>query len=97
MIAMAEDVIDFTRERFNRAGAKLDRVLDALEQVTMRLSSLEEQVSIQRREIGPMREDFIRLEHRIDGMDRRPARIEKRLHLAGLEPDLLQQHNTRKF
>jgi len=67
MIAMAEDAIDFTRGRFNRAGAKLDRVLDALEQVTMRLSSLEEQVSIQRREIGPMREDFIRLEHRIDG------------------------------
>ncbi len=71
---MADDVIDLTRERFNRVDAKLDRILNALDTITARLSSLEEQIALQRR-------DLIRVEHRIDGMDRRLAKIEKRLDL----------------
>ena len=78
---MADDIVDFYRERFNRVDVKLDRVLEALETVTMRRGSLEEQVSLHRRESNLLREDFIRLEHRIDGMDRRLAKIEKRLDL----------------
>ncbi len=78
---MADDMIDLTRERFNRVDTKLDLILAALETVTMRLTSLEEQVALQRRESTLLREDFIRPEHRIDGMDKRHARIEKRLDL----------------
>ena len=36
---------------------------------------------LHRRESNLVREDFIRLEHRIDGMDRRLAKIEQRLDL----------------
>jgi chromosome segregation ATPase len=78
---MVDEVINLTRERFNKVDAKLDRMLEALENVTMRLGSLEEQTSLHRRETNLLREDFIRLEHRIDGMDRRLAKIEKRLDL----------------
>ena len=78
---MAEDIVDLTRERFNRVDAKLDRILTALETLTGRTASLEEQVALQRRESNLLREDFIRLEHRIDGMDQRLAKIEKRLDL----------------
>ncbi len=78
---MPEDIIDLTRERFNRVDAKLDRILSALETATGRIASLEEQVALQRRESNLLREDFIRLEHRIDGMDQRLAKIEKRLDL----------------
>jgi septal ring factor EnvC (AmiA/AmiB activator) len=78
---MADDLLNFDRDRFNKVDAKLDRVLEALENATLRLGSLEEQVSLRRRESNLLREDFIRLEHRIDGIDRRLAKIEKRLDL----------------
>ncbi len=78
---MPEDIVDLTRERFNRVDAKLDRILTALETLTGRTASLEEQVALPRRESNLLREDFIRLEHRIDGMDQRLAKIEKRLDL----------------
>ncbi len=72
---------DFHKERFDRTDAKLDCIMETLETVTMRLSSLEEQTSLHRRETNLLREDFVRLEHRIDGMDRRVRKIEKRLDL----------------
>ncbi|MFZ1109373.1 MAG: hypothetical protein WAN43_13645 [Rhodomicrobium sp.] len=81
---MAEDIVDLTRERFNRVDAKLDRILTALETATGRIASLEEQVALQRRESNLLREDFIRLEHRIDDMDQRLAKIEKRLDLVNV-------------
>ncbi len=78
---MPEDIADLTRERFNRVDAKLDRILTARETATGRIASLEEQVALQCRESNLLREDFIRLEHRIVGMDQRLAKIEKRLDL----------------
>ncbi len=81
---MAEDIVDLTREQFNRVDAKLDRILTALETATGRIASLEEQVALQRRESNLLREDFIRLEHRIDDMDQRLAKIEKRLDLVNV-------------
>lgn len=39
--SMADEPIDLTRERFNRVDAKLDRILDAIESLTLRVGSLE--------------------------------------------------------
>jgi hypothetical protein len=66
---VADDLIDFYKERFDRTDAKLDRIMETLETVTMRLGSLEEQTSLHRRETNLLREDFVRLEHRMDGID----------------------------
>ena len=41
---MADDLVDFYKERFDRTDAKLDRTMETLETVTMRLGSLEEQI-----------------------------------------------------
>ncbi len=71
---MADEPINITHEYFKRVDAKLDRVLETLENNVSRLSSLEEQVSLLRR-------DVTRVEHRIDTMDVRLSRIEKRLDL----------------
>ncbi len=71
---MADEPINITHEYFRRVDAKLDRILDILDNNVSRLSSLEEQVSLLRR-------DVTRVEHRIDTMDTRLARIEKRLDL----------------
>ncbi len=71
---MADETINLTHEYFRRVDAKLDRVGDILENNVARLASLEEQVSLLRR-------DVTRMEHRIDSVDTRLTRIEKRLDL----------------
>ena len=69
-----DNVRDFVAERFRRTDEKLDRILEAVETVTARLASLENQVAA-------LRQDFVRLEHRVDGFDARLSRIERRLEL----------------
>lgn len=69
-----ENVRDFVAERFRRTDEKLDRLLEAVGTVTARLASLENQVVA-------LRQDFVRLEHRVDGFDGRLSRIERRLEL----------------
>ncbi len=69
-----DNVRDFVAERFRRTDEKLDRILEAVETVTARLASLENQVAA-------LRQDFVRLEHRVDGFDTRLSRIERRLEL----------------
>jgi hypothetical protein len=71
---MADEPVNITHEYFRRVDAKLDRVLDILQNNVSRLASLEEQVSLLRR-------DVTRVEHRIDSMDTQLSRIEKRLDL----------------
>jgi hypothetical protein len=64
---------NFAHERFNRLDAKLDRILETLGTVVSRLSSLEEQTSL-------MRRDITRVEHRLDTFDERLRRIENSLN-----------------
>lgn len=71
---MTDEPINITHEYFKRVDGKLDRVLDVLTNNVSRLASLEEQVSLLRR-------DVTRIEHRIDTVDARLMRIEKRLDL----------------
>ncbi len=71
---MADEPIDLNRERFNRIDGKLDRILSAIEQLTLRAGSLEQKTAI-------VVTDIARIDFRLDEFDRRLARIEKRLDL----------------
>jgi hypothetical protein len=71
---MADDPIGLTRERFNRLDAKLDRLLELQETTTLRLSSMEQKLA----HIGT---DIARIDARLDGFEKRLARIEKRFDL----------------
>lgn len=71
---MADDLIDLTRERFNRIDAKLDRLLELQETTTLRLGSLEQKLA----HVGT---DIARIDARLDGFEKRLARIEKRFDL----------------
>jgi hypothetical protein len=69
-----EALVDLNRERFNRIDSKLDRILGAIEQLTLRVGSLEQKTAI-------IVTDIARIDSRLDEFDRRLARIEKRLEL----------------
>ncbi len=71
---MADELIDLTRERFNRVDAKLDRILEAIEQLTLRTGSLEQKTAI-------VVTDIARIDLRLDNFDKRLRRIEERLDL----------------
>ena len=71
---MADETADFTREYLRRMDAKLDRVIEIALDMRDRVSSLEKQTAL-------IRDDLVRLDHRIDSLDNRIARIEKRLDL----------------
>lgn len=57
-----------------RMDAKLDRLIDDMQDVKLRLGSLEQKVAF-------MSADIARIDGRIDGVNARLARIEKRLDL----------------
>ena len=71
---MAEEVIDLNRERFYRIDAKLDRILNAIEQLTLRAGSLEQKTAL-------VVTDIARIDSRLDVFDRSLSRIETRLDL----------------
>jgi hypothetical protein len=75
-----DNVRDFVSERFRRTDEKLDRLIEAAGTITARLASLENQVVA-------LRQDFVRLEHRVDGFDGRLSRIERRLDLSDAPAD----------
>jgi hypothetical protein len=82
-IFMADEPENFVLQYLRRMDTKLDRVVDELVNVKQRLGSLEGQVALMRRDFSQLREVFLRLEHRIDEMDGRMLRIERRLNLVG--------------
>jgi hypothetical protein len=71
---MADEPIDLNRERFNRVDAKLDRILDAIEHLTLRVGSIEQKTAI-------VVTDIARLDARLDDFSKRLRRIEGRLDL----------------
>ncbi|MBO0765971.1 MAG: hypothetical protein J2P50_15485 [Hyphomicrobiaceae bacterium] len=68
------DLREFVHTRFNLTDAKLDRALDYMVTAIDRLSSLEKQAA-------GLREDVARIDHRLDGFDKRLGRIERGLNL----------------
>jgi hypothetical protein len=71
---MADEPENLTLRMLRQLDAKLDAILDCLNEFTARRSSAEDQP------VGP-RTDFVRLEHRVNRFDERLARIERRLDL----------------
>lgn len=60
---------------------KVDRLEVGLTSLTEQVASLVDQMLGMRGDINVLRADFVRLEHRVDDMDQRLARVEKRLEL----------------
>lgn len=75
---MTDELIDLARERFNRVDAKLDRIPDAIESLTLRIGSLEQKTAI-------VVTDIARLDARLDDYSKRLRRAESRLDLAEAE------------
>ena len=71
------DIKEFVHERFRPVDEKLDRLADYMVTMIDRLSSLGKQAA-------GLREDVARLDHRLDGFEKRLGRIEKRLDLSEL-------------
>ena len=78
---MADDLKEFVHERFRRTDEKLDKMIELLGGFTLRLASVERQVAGLRVDFAQLREDVVRIEHRIDSADARLERIERRLDL----------------
>ena len=81
LLIMDDETAGFNREHFDRVEAKLERILQAIETLTARAGSLEEQMSLERKEVRPICEDLVRLEHQIDRLNARLDHIEMRLDL----------------
>ena len=64
---MPDEIIDITRERFNRLDAKLDLILDGVRNLQVRVTSIEENMGAMNR--------------RLDHMERAVDQIRKRLDL----------------
>jgi tetrahydromethanopterin S-methyltransferase subunit G len=66
---MADDVLDFLREQFMRVNGRLDKIDFRLDEITARLGLLEH--------------GYANLSARVDFMNQRLERIERRLDLVG--------------
>jgi septal ring factor EnvC (AmiA/AmiB activator) len=71
---MADEPENLTLKMLRRMDAKLDRLVDDLQDVKMRLGSLEQKMAI-------VVTDIARIDGRLDGFEQRLGRIEKRLEL----------------
>ena len=68
------EVLDYLREQFARVHVKLDRVIEDVGNLKVRVSALEA-------EAGYVRVGLAEVNSRLDRMDRRIDRIERRLDL----------------
>jgi predicted nucleic acid-binding Zn-ribbon protein len=63
---MADEPIDLNRERFNRIDAKLDRILDDLQDVKVRMTSMEENYGATSRRLDRIERDVSHIKKRLD-------------------------------
>ncbi len=68
---MAEEPESLTLRMLRSLDAKLDTVMEWLQDLTARVASVEDQLVAVRNDISGLRRDFVRLEHRIDRFDAR--------------------------
>jgi hypothetical protein len=71
---MADEPVDLILEFVRRIDRRLENVETVAVDIRAPLHSLEEQVAL-------MRQDTVRIDHRMDRFDERLQRIEKRLEL----------------
>jgi flagellar capping protein FliD len=78
-------IADFVHERFRRIDGKLDRILDAIETLTRRQSSLEARMTAleqnQAHGFAHLHERIDLMQGQLDKVNERLGRIEKRLDL----------------
>jgi hypothetical protein len=72
-------VLDYLREQFARVHVKLDRITDDVTNLKVRMSALEA-------EAGYVRIGLAEVNARLDRLDARVGRIERRLELADAAP-----------
>ena len=75
------DLKEFVHQRFGRTDAKLDRLIELVGGMAERLASTEKQIAGLRVDFAHMREDLVRVDHRLDAFGERLERIERRLEL----------------
>lgn len=78
---------EFIQERYRKTDAKLDRVLDDLADLTARVGGLEQGVALLHKDLALSHETVATTSVRLDRLDARVRRIERRLELAD-EPKL---------
>lgn len=79
---MAEEPIDFNKERFRRIDEMLRRILDNAEDTKMRLGAFDQHLAGIQKVLGGIQESIAALNQRMDRSDARFDRIERRLDLA---------------
>lgn len=72
------NIKELVHERFSRTDAKLDRLIELVGGIADRLASAEKQIAGLRVDFAHMREDLVRVDHRLDGFGKR---LEHRLEL----------------
>lgn len=83
---MDNEITDLNSERFDRIDAKLNSIFQVIEKLSASVSSLEQQMSLERKEIRPIYGDLARLEHEIGRMNARLSHIESRLDALNAPP-----------
>ena len=76
---MDNETTDCNREGFARIDGKLHGIFRAIEKLTASVSLLEQQMSLERKEIRPIDGELVRLEHEIARANARLNHIESRL------------------
>ena len=79
------NVLDYLRERFNRVDNQLVEIRTELHDVKTRVIRLEREASVTRRDIAGLHTDWVGMSERLDFIDARLGRIERRLDLVSEE------------
>jgi hypothetical protein len=72
---MPDEPDNLTLRMLRQMDGKLDTVMDRVQGMTSRIASIEDQLVGVRTELGGLRADVVRLEHRMDNFDTRLLRI----------------------
>jgi|307.fasta_scaffold125843_3 chromosome segregation ATPase len=79
------EVLDYLRERFNRVDTQLAEIRTDIRDVRERVMRLEREAAVTRRDIAGLHTDWVSLSGRLDFIDERLGRIERRLDLVSEE------------
>jgi hypothetical protein len=78
---MAQEPENLTLRMLRSVDSKQDTLMERFQDLTGRIGSIEDQLVGVKAELSGRRTDFVRIEHRMDRLDERLLRIERRLDL----------------
>ena len=85
-LPMSDQPENVTLVYLRRLDEKMDRIIDGLQDLGRRVTSLEMQVSSLHHDIGLLHGDFAGQSQRIDRIEQRLERIERRLDIVAAGP-----------